>query len=554
MAKVIPVGPIDPVLYGFAKKQAEKAERDPRYTPKNCPAEMGRIIYRRIGGLVKALVFAVSSLIGMHRVNFVANYIPYKFTLRDERYDDIQTHSNVNEVYGDPVRVDGYGDWYSPTYDKVVSERSKGFTDLGQTASIINITNFNYEHHATYFATLYHTRGSYTISYTQTAETIVRIHEKYLDGAESCKAIAEIENDDPTPHYATNKSACLRDKLKVKVAHEHTVSTSTSGGMAGFSANDDGIGTGAGSEFVSSQNISDIHCGRKDEKFLVFYLRTDSQSSNGYSTGGPPYSTSTQTATYTLVVNGSASLSKTKEPDHHAALAVRIDGCGLAYLIYVKTSEQNDRVRVFSGLTNTSSAYEALSNKYGIFVAELDYKEKKRKRPNGDDYTKKLYYQKILWIRPKEKFGEDEDAIHLLDDDNSELIVITPQDPPNFGEKDGEDYPEGDEKSRDYRYMLFARTTDKNAVIAIDDDNMFDVTPMVKKYIGSRGGEDEMSIDDAQKWRGNKTSVGEKGQATMPHESGSGAGYRYMKPALMSPDAKNLIDALYFHPDNQTQQ
>ena len=35
MARVVPVGPIDPELYAFAKKEAEKAERNPRYVPKN---------------------------------------------------------------------------------------------------------------------------------------------------------------------------------------------------------------------------------------------------------------------------------------------------------------------------------------------------------------------------------------------------------------------------------------------------------------------------------------------------------------------------------------
>lgn len=56
MAKVIPVGPIDPVLYGFAKKQAEKAERDPRYVPKRLETPAHSITYRRAGATVKAFV------------------------------------------------------------------------------------------------------------------------------------------------------------------------------------------------------------------------------------------------------------------------------------------------------------------------------------------------------------------------------------------------------------------------------------------------------------------------------------------------------------------
>lgn len=56
MARVVPVGPLDAELYGFAKKEAEKAERNPKYVPKNCPADRGQIIYKRIGDVVKALV------------------------------------------------------------------------------------------------------------------------------------------------------------------------------------------------------------------------------------------------------------------------------------------------------------------------------------------------------------------------------------------------------------------------------------------------------------------------------------------------------------------
>lgn len=69
MARVVPVGPIDPELYAFAKKEAEKAERNPRYVPKNCPADRGQIIYKRIGGAVKAMVFPKTILIGNYHYN-----------------------------------------------------------------------------------------------------------------------------------------------------------------------------------------------------------------------------------------------------------------------------------------------------------------------------------------------------------------------------------------------------------------------------------------------------------------------------------------------------
>lgn len=70
MARVVPVGPLDAELYGFAKKEAERAERDPRYKPKNCPAERGQIVYKRIGAMVKAIVRTVGE---WGQVNFASS-------------------------------------------------------------------------------------------------------------------------------------------------------------------------------------------------------------------------------------------------------------------------------------------------------------------------------------------------------------------------------------------------------------------------------------------------------------------------------------------------
>ena len=235
---------------------------------------------------------------------------------------------------------------------------------------------------------------------------------------------------------------------------------------------------------------------------------------------------------------------------YQAALAVRIDDGGLAYIFYTKTDELNDRVRVFSGLIGNNSAYGTISNKYGVFVVVGDLKEKKSKRQDGTEYTSKLFFSRIAWIRPKEEHAKDEDAIHLLDDGNSEIIIITPREPPKFGEKDGKDYPQGDEPSWDYSYMLFASAADKNKVIAVDNENMVDVTAIIKKYLASKGTDDEMTVDDVGEWRGVKRTVGANGQAQMPHEAGGGRGRYYMKPGLMHRPARKLIDALYFPTDN----
>ena len=56
MARVVPVGPIDPELYAFAKKEAEKAERNPRYAPKKRETPAHTVFYRRVGATVKAFV------------------------------------------------------------------------------------------------------------------------------------------------------------------------------------------------------------------------------------------------------------------------------------------------------------------------------------------------------------------------------------------------------------------------------------------------------------------------------------------------------------------
>ena len=56
MARVVPVGPIDPELYAFAKKEAEKAERNPRYVPKKRETPAHTVLYRRVGATVKAFV------------------------------------------------------------------------------------------------------------------------------------------------------------------------------------------------------------------------------------------------------------------------------------------------------------------------------------------------------------------------------------------------------------------------------------------------------------------------------------------------------------------
>lgn len=76
MARVVPVGPIDPELCAFAKKEAEKAERNPRYVPKKMETPAHSVFYRRVGEAVKAFVLdkiapiTYPSAGGVHPLNF----------------------------------------------------------------------------------------------------------------------------------------------------------------------------------------------------------------------------------------------------------------------------------------------------------------------------------------------------------------------------------------------------------------------------------------------------------------------------------------------------
>lgn len=116
MARVVPVGPIDPELYAFAKKEAEKAERNPRYVPKNCPADRGQIIYKRIGATVKALVTTSSyicNFAAQNRMSFPPTPDMYKDMAEDFPLDTSGDYGDPNFQYPDYVitslRNDGFG-------------------------------------------------------------------------------------------------------------------------------------------------------------------------------------------------------------------------------------------------------------------------------------------------------------------------------------------------------------------------------------------------------------------------------------------------------------
>jgi hypothetical protein len=557
MARVVPVGPLDAELYGFAKKEAERAERDPRYKPKNCPAERGQIIYKRIGAMVKALVIAYSGLIGVHRVNFIYSYIPHKSTLKDEEYDSIPTSHNEDSGHT-TARVDGTGDWYWPTYWRAVDGVSKTFSDIGQSASKTEVSFYSARTNATYFIAsgMVGPNASSVVSTLTNTSIKIRIHEKYLG---EDRYLGEKEDpDDLTPHCETEKAKFLRGELKFKTVHELEVNATSSD--LHVSADSNGYYTRSSN--TNSQSITDLSCGRKLDKYIVLFCWVENGSTNVTSGSiyGYPTVTITEkhTPTYKLYVNGE--LKKTiprrlGDTVEHYAMALRIDGGGLMYVVNIKPPARHQEdpgspEEALFTLLDTQAAYRTLTNKYGVFIATPDYVSKIRKREDGSEFTKKIGYWKIVWARPKEAPTDDDEGIHLLDNDNSEFIVITPEDAPKFGEKDGKDYPGGDQADRDVPYMLFATTRDKNSVIAIDDAWKFDLSPIVRKYTASKGTGNEMSIDDVQAWRGVKTQRGVSRQLEFPNGKGAD-GQKYMAPEAMEKTVRPLIDALYFPPEDE---
>ena len=73
MARVVPVGPIDPELYAFAKKEAEKAERNPRYVPKKRETPAHTVFYRRVGATVKAFAGTTNVITVVGFVNSIVD-------------------------------------------------------------------------------------------------------------------------------------------------------------------------------------------------------------------------------------------------------------------------------------------------------------------------------------------------------------------------------------------------------------------------------------------------------------------------------------------------
>lgn len=585
MARVVPVGPLDAELYGFAKKEAERAERDPRYVPKNCPAERGKIIYKRIGAMVKALVIAKGGLlIGAFETGYNLSFIPLKAILAGPDFEQIETYHSFPTTYAPPVRVDGYGDWYHPSYSKTLNSRSKGFGRIGGLASRTTVTTTTGGGSGTQYVSLYFISSSSSEAYDTTYEETIKIYEKYLDVDYEDYTGSEdevVEGDPPIPHYDTKRAKFLRENLKIRVAHTLTITTAGGSTYSGASVNNNGyITTGSSSTYWSS-TIDSVACGRKEDDYIVLCRRSSSTQSDSLSTSSEGlYESSnslSQSTSHHLYVGGAEEWSREVEGSPYRAPEVffipRMDDGGLLYLLdfthaAAEETEFGDLGEfgwvggatygaIFAaypshsfGTSEPFMTYPTLANKYGVFVVSPATVSKDRKDSEGKDTVKHIGYWVVLWVRAKESPGEGSSArIELLDRDTAEVIVITPREPPKFGEKDGEDYPGGDDASWDYPYMLFATTSDKDAVIVADQASKYDLSKTIRKYSAL-----EMSAGDVQEWRaplGGPAPPKAGYSLKFPLEAGAPERKQYMHPGAMEKPVRPLIDALYFPPEDE---
>ena len=78
MPKIIPLGEVDPVLYGIAKRRATMMEQGTMSFVGAFENELGRIIFKRVGQVVHAIVqaagFFVSNLVGYLEPDTPRNY------------------------------------------------------------------------------------------------------------------------------------------------------------------------------------------------------------------------------------------------------------------------------------------------------------------------------------------------------------------------------------------------------------------------------------------------------------------------------------------------
>lgn len=413
MARVVPVGPIDPELYAFAKKEAEKAERNPRYVPKNCPADRGQIIYKRIGNAVKALVISADEYIGNYSHN-ARSSIPIFFDL-GSAVEDLENLTSF----------DSSGDFSvnTPLYSVSQTTGSVNFIGGGREIHVysrdtrsremiaFNSDNYWYQDIKTkistvttveFFGAAFDEDGIYRLDKLnefQTSQDSVFEDHTFVSGWLNAY-------DPPKYHTRTNR---LEDVV--------------------------GVATRGTDYFlVVKRSIEDVYKGDRTVTG-TYYIKSGVEFDvivNGTVSTTFKGPSSFNAGTYGPFGGGPAEYTTDGGDWHLTApypstkwfhLVPRSDSGGLGY-IFGGVREIKSPTEVFAG-----HSYRTIANKYGVFV--VDYGTPSARRPS------------VVWIKPlhiKMDDQDDQDAslevMRLLCDEddaeqneyatNSEVLTITP--------------------------------------------------------------------------------------------------------------------------------
>ena len=474
MAKVIPVGPIDPVLYAFAKKEAEKAERNPRYAPKNCPADRGQIIYKRIGNAVKALVITHS---------FQGNYHPSTrssipiFDILDGADGKI---AELSEVDGSGNK-DEYTTLSPLSYSTY--RRREGFYRLDNLSA--GIKHYGRTERSLLFVGTGPSVDYWqqTITVTGSDEEKVEFYQQFIDEEGVCglKMIGSYSADIGNykwVNFAAGWSNAYWDHIRIR-DESSTAHEIVSAGIKGedywyvVATQTNTVSRGPGLIFGSGRITQE-----REYKISVNGSLIETIS-------GPYFE-----RTYTYGPYGGTSEDTNDEREWRIGASLlgvaRCDAGGLCYLLDTEFDPPMRRA-----VTPTRSGYSAIANRFGVFLVDL---------------TADKLRPRIIWVKPKELDSPSEDQrlrvrrlLHntkaATDGDyetNSVAIIIN-----LFGEDTSEGIP-GEGFARGKNVGLITRTKSPNDVIFIsmESGEFVDLTDLITRHALG-----EITEDEVRGWR-----------------------------------------------------
>lgn len=367
MARVVPVGPIDPELYAFAKKEAEKAERNPRYVPKNCPAERGQIIYKRVGSVVKALVFS-KVLIG----NFYYNvrspiFIFYELNKALEQieslsgFDDSGNITEPNYTRGSHLgAIDnpqaGIRQYFSEEYSHAFVH-NPGDNYWSQTQTITSSDT----HHVEFFRQVLNQDGDGEVELIGRFTANTGTYNSYSFSAGWRDAWDHIQIRQLASQYSTIPAAAVKGDDYFILLYRYSHIRNSGPGLV--------VGSGYIAEsteydlVVNGETVDTIYSSRYEYSYTYY----------GSSSGG----SQRQNTTTGKWIEASRWFSGAP------ALFPRVDGGGLGYLT--------------SGLAGghfadtMSAPYRTIANRFGVFIVIMDENE-----------------PVLVWIKPLNTEGDEE--------------------------------------------------------------------------------------------------------------------------------------------------